>query len=139
MIYALRIEMKANVGDKVFFLSKNRKRIESGIVERIVIGRADITQNQQLRPIFVEYFIKCSSKNRYDSVKISESEVFASREDAAKFRVKSVRDKFNQTTNTIRNYFGYLTDETLVSALSDDEKKLLKEMKSFYETNLKRR
>jgi hypothetical protein len=50
-----------------------------------------------------------------------------------------VRDKFNQTANTIRNYFGHLVDETLVSALSDDEKKLLKEMKSFYETNLKRR
>lgn len=125
--------LKFSAGDEVFFLSKNLRRIERGIVEGArIAGDVYLEGRRFYNSALVYYQVYHSNGKRQTCLKLESGKVFATREEAAAYRKTAMNCQFDQLNSSIRNYISILL-QIPQSALEGHRRKTAEELKKIWE------
>lgn len=97
--------LRFSFNNRVYFLSRNKLRIESGIViEARIRGEVDLQNKKFYGGSSVVYYVRQTRANRSTVHYFEESKIFAAKEEARAHRKADLNVQFDQLNSSIRNY-----------------------------------
>lgn len=98
-------KLRFSFNDRVYFLSSNKLRIESGtVIEARIRGEVDLQSKKFYGGSSVVYYVRQTSANRSTVHYFEDSKVFATKEEARAYRKADLNVQFDQLSSSIRNY-----------------------------------
>lgn len=98
-------KLRFSYNDRVYFLSKNKLRIESGVVSGVSVrGNVDLESKQFSGHTAVVYHVLQIRADRSTMHLLEASKVFATKEEARAYRKADLNVQFDQLSSSIRNY-----------------------------------
>lgn len=98
-------KLRFSFNDRVYFLSKNKLRIESGVISGASVRGNVILESKQFSGnAAVVYHVLQIRTGRSTMHLLEASKVFATKEEARAYRKADLNVQFDQLSSSIRNY-----------------------------------
>lgn len=130
--YTLEISTKFGIGDQVFILSSNGRRVEKGKISRIDVGNIRFNSSDFQSEVEISSWNNCyvvdSLSRAGDWVKLNGSEIYSTYDEAVAARKLRSHQKFGSARASVRCAIRDFLSSVNFHDLDDNERSFYKKM-----------